>query len=163
MTDSARGRRLKLLAAFAVVYVIWGSTYLAIRMAIQTLPPLGVAGVRFLLAGTILFVIARLRGAAPPTRAQWRNAVVIGGFMLLGGNGGVVWAETRVPSGLAALLIASVPLWMALLEWWRGEAPRPGGRVALGLLLGLSGVGLLVNSRGAGGTRAVDPWGAVVL
>jgi drug/metabolite transporter (DMT)-like permease len=153
----------KLLLAFAAVYVIWGSTYFAIRVAIETLPPLLMAGVRFIVAGGILYAWARARGVAAPQRLQWRSAAAIGAFMLLGGNGGVVWSETRVPSGLAAVLIASVALWMALLEWWRGEAGRPGGRVALGLGLGLAGVAFLVGGRAADGARTVDPLGAGVL
>lgn len=155
--------RPMVLLAFLAVYVIWGSTYLAIRIAIETLPPFLMAGVRFWIAGTALLLIAMARGAARPTRRQWRSATVIGAFMLLGGNGGVVWAEQRVPSGLTAVVIAAVPLWMALLEWARGEAGRPGRRVAIGLLCGMSGVALLVNSRGDSGHHTVDPLGAVVL
>ena len=165
MTDTSthRGQTAALVVAFAAVYVIWGSTYFAIRVAIETLPPLLMAGVRFIVAGGAMCLWARARGAATPSRPQWRAAAVIGAFMLLGGNGGVVWSETRVPSGLAAVLIASVALWMTLLEWWRGEAARPTGRTALGLVIGLAGVALLVGDRGHGGARTVDPVGATVL
>jgi drug/metabolite transporter (DMT)-like permease len=162
-TAPRASHRTTLVLAFAAVYVIWGSTYYAIRVAIETLPPLLMAGVRFVVAGSAMYAWARLRGAPAPRRLQWRSAAMIGGFMLLGGNGGVVWAETRVASGLAAVLIASVALWMALLEWWRGEAARPSGRIALGLVLGLAGVALLVGGRDAAGTRTVDLVGAVVL
>src|SRR5262245_23412915 len=121
MTPStATANRTKLLIAFAAVYLIGGSTYLAIRIAIDTLPPLMMAGRRFMTSGIILYALARWRGAPAPTRLHLRSAAIVGGFLLLGGNGGVVWAEQRVPSGLAALLIATVPLWMALLAWWRG-------------------------------------------
>jgi len=155
--------RTRVLLAFLAVYIIWGSTYLAIRIAIETLPPFMMAGVRFCVAGTALLAIAFARGAARPTRRQWRNAAIIGAFLLLGGNGGVVWAEQRVPSGLTAVVIASVPLWMALLEWARGESGRPGRRVALGLFCGMAGVALLVNSKGDAGRHTVDPLGALVL
>jgi drug/metabolite transporter (DMT)-like permease len=154
--------RLQLVLAFAAVYVIWGSTYLAIRFAIETLPPHTMAGARFVLAGAILYVWARARGAAAPERRHWWSATVVGGLLLLGGNGGVVWAEQRVPSGIAALLIASVALWMVLLEWLQ-RGPRPTRRTLLGLVFGLSGVALLVSSRGQAAGERVDPLGAAVL
>src|SRR5215216_1528183 len=101
-----RPSRLKLVLAFGAVYIIWGSTYLAIRYAIETLPPLLMAGTRFILAGTMLYTWARLRGAsADAGRINGRAALVIGGLLLLGGNGAVVLAERSVPSGIAALLI----------------------------------------------------------
>jgi drug/metabolite transporter (DMT)-like permease len=156
-------RTSRVVLAFLAVYVIWGSTYLAIRIAIESLPPLLMAGVRFIVAGGILYLWARARGVPAPRRVQWRSAAVIGGFLLLGGNGGVVWAEQRVPSGLTALLIAAVPLWMSLLAWLRGMAGRPTGRIGAGLLLGMLGVGLLVGLRTPEGTGNVDPTGAVVL
>ena len=158
-----RSTRARLVAAFGIVYIIWGSTYLAIRFAIETLPPFGMAGSRFILAGLILLTIARVRGAAWPSRVHWRSATVVGALMLLGGNGGVVWAEQRVPSGLAALLIATVPLWMALLEWIRGEAPRPSGRLALGLAFGMAGVAWLAGAGGTAEGKRIDPLGALVL
>jgi drug/metabolite transporter (DMT)-like permease len=160
---TARALRFRLVTAFAAVYVIWGSTYLAIRFAIETLPPFGMAGARFILAGAVLFWIARARGAAMPHRLHWRSATVVGALMLLGGNGGVVWAEQRVPSGLAALLIATVPLWMALLEWMRREAPRPSGRTAFGLACGMAGVAWLASAGGTATGQRIDPLGAVVL
>jgi len=162
-TVSQSGTRLRVLLAFAAVYLIWGSTYLGIRVAIETLPPLMMAGARYLAAGGVLYALARWRGAPAPRREHWRWATVVGAFMLLGGNGAVVWAEQRVPSGLAALLIATVPLWMALLAWRSGAAPRPSGLILLGLLLGMLGVALLVSARGLGDGRGVDPIGAVVL
>jgi len=136
--------RIRIAVAFAAVYLIWGSTYLAIRFAVQTLPPLTMASVRFLVAGTVLYFLARRRGSEPPTRIQWRNAAIIGGLLLLGGNGCVCLAERVVPSGIACLLVTTVPLWMTLIE-----AIRPGGRpptrvAALGLVLGFGGVYLLI-------------------
>ena len=141
-------RRSHIVLAFAAVYLLWGSTYLGIAYAIQTLPPMLMASARFLLAGSIIYVYARLRGAAPPERHHWKPALIIGGLMLLVGNGGVVLAERTVPSGLAALLIASEPLWVALFASLgaRGAAPR--GRRLVALLTGFAGVALLVSGRG---------------
>ena len=154
--------RLKLVLAFAAVYLIWGSTYLAIRLAIETLPPFLMAGVRFLIAGVLLYAWARWRGAPRPARTHWLAAATVGGLMLLGGNGGVVWAEQRVPSGLTAVLIATVPLWIALLEWVQGGV-RPGGRVAGGLMMGLAGIALLVGPGELAGAEGIDLVGAAVL
>ena len=154
--------RFKLVLAFAAVYLIWGSTYLAIRLAIETMPPFLMAGVRFVVAGVVLYTWARWRGAPRPVRVHWLAAATVGGLMLLGGNGGVVWAEQRVPSGLTAVLIATVPLWIALLEWVRGGA-RPNGRVAFGLMIGLTGIALLVGPGELAGGKGVDLLGAAVL
>lgn len=154
--------RLKLVLAFASIYIIWGSTYLAIRIAIDTLPPFLMAGVRFVVAGGLLYGWARRRGAPRPIRAHWLAAALVGALMLLGGNGGVVWAEQRVPSGLTAVLIATVPLWIAVLEWVRGGV-RPGGRVAVGLAMGLAGIALLVGPGELAGGKGVDLVGAAVL
>jgi len=147
---NSRPSKAAIVAAFAAVYLIWGSTYLGIRVAIETLPPFLMAGFRFLVAGTLLYGWARLRGRAPrPTRTEWRNASIIGGFLLLGGAGGVVWAQQFVPSGLAALLVATVPLFMVLLDWLWAGADRPDGGVLLGLALGFGGVALLVGAPGS--------------
>jgi drug/metabolite transporter (DMT)-like permease len=153
--------RWKIAVAFFAVYVCWGMTYLAMRVAVVDIPPHLLSGSRFVVAGLVLYAWARLRGEPPPTARQWRAAVVIGGFLLLGGNASVAWAEERVPSGLAAVLIAVAPIWMVCLEWARGGA-RPTKRVTVGLLLGLLGVGLLVSSRASVGSR-VDPRGAALL
>ena len=154
---------LRLVAAFAAVYLIWGSTYLAIRLAIDTLPPFTMAGFRFLLAGTLLYGWMRLRRAAPPVRIHWRSAAIVGGLMLLGGNGGVTWAEQSVPSGLAALLIGTVPLWMVILEAMRLGGSRPTRRMGVGLALGLAGIFLLIGPVNLAGGEGVDPIGAGVL
>ncbi len=155
--------RWRVIAAFAAVYLIWGATYLFIRFAIETLPPFLMAGTRFLVAGGVLYGVAALSGAARPTRAQWGAAALVGGLLLLGGNGGVVWAEQSVPSGLAALLVAMSPLWMAVLDWVRPGGVRPSKGVALGLGLGFAGVILLVGPDELVGGGRVDPIGAGVL
>jgi drug/metabolite transporter (DMT)-like permease len=153
--------RWKMALAFFAVYVCWGMTYLAMRIAVVDIPPHLMSGSRFLVAGLVLYGWARLRGHGPPSAKHWRAAAIIGAFLLLGGNASVAWAEQRVPSGLAAVLIAVAPIWMVGLEWARGGS-RPQRRVFVGLLLGLLGVGLLVSSRASVGS-AVDPVGAVIL
>lgn len=158
-----REHRVRLILAFAALYVIWGSTYLGIRIAIETIPPFFMAGFRFLVAGMMLYAWARLRGAPPPTRAEWRTGVIIGGLLLLGGNGGVVWAEQRVASGLAALMIGAEPLWVVMLDWLRPGGKRPSLTVALGLAIGFAGVALLVSPSEFGGAGGVDPVGAFAL
>jgi drug/metabolite transporter (DMT)-like permease len=145
---SHRGR---IIAAFAAVYIIWSSTYLAIGYAVETIPPFLMAGIRFLLAGAIMYGWTRARGAAAPTRIQWRSAFIIGGLLLTGGNGGVSWAEQYVPTGLASLLVAAVPLWVVLIDWLRPNGARPGGPTVIGVLIGLAGMALLVSQRDSGG------------
>jgi drug/metabolite transporter (DMT)-like permease len=154
--------RARLLAAFAAVYVIWGSTYLFIRFAVETLPPFVMAGARFAVAGAILYLWARMRGAPAPTRAEARGAAIAGLFLLLGGNGAVAWAEQRVPSGVTALLVATLPVWIVLLDWMRPGGVRPRAGVFAGLALGLVGLTLLVG-RGALDDGGADLVGAGVL
>jgi drug/metabolite transporter (DMT)-like permease len=136
------------VTAFVAVYLIWGSTYLGIRFAIQSIPPFLMAGGRNLAAGLVLFAFARLRGIAAPSGTQWRDATIAGILMLAIGNGGVSWAEQRVPSGTAALLVALTPLWMVLLDWLRPGGVRPRALVAMGLAVGIVGVALLARGHG---------------
>jgi drug/metabolite transporter (DMT)-like permease len=150
------------LLAFAAIYLIWGSTYLAIRFAIETLPPFLMAGVRFLIAGALMIGITRLRGVPWPNRRQWRAALVIGGLLLMGGNGAVVFGQQWVPSGSAALLVATTPFWMVLLEWSRRGGTPPTGPVVGGLVLGFVGIAVLIGpGEWAGG--GVAPWGAAAV
>jgi drug/metabolite transporter (DMT)-like permease len=146
--------------ALSIVYVVWGSTYLAIRIAIETLPPFLMAGTRHLCAGVILYAWAIRRGDVEgdrPGPAQWRAAAIVGAALLLGGNGGVVWAEQSVASGVAALLVATLPLWMAVLG--RTVWGEPLSRMTLlGLVIGLGGLALLIGPVEGGG---VDPLGAL--
>lgn len=156
--------RLALFAAFAIVYIVWGSTYLAIRFAIETLPPFLMAGGRFLVAGAMLYAWSRvLGGAARPTAMHWRSAAVVGLLLLLGGNGLVVWAEQRVPSGIAALVVGIVPCFMVLLDWLRPGGARPTPRVATGLVLGLAGLVWLVGPDAVMGGGRVDFLGTIAL
>jgi len=137
--------RARMTAAFAAVYLVWGSTYLAIRFTIETLPPFLSAGLRFLSAGLLLYAFARFKnGETAPQKKHWGPAFITGGLLLLGGNGCVVWAERYVPSGLAALFIAIVPLWMVLLEWWWHKTKKPGTGVFIGIGTGFLGVWLLM-------------------
>ena len=155
--------RATLIAAFATVYLVWGSTYLAIRYAIVTIPPFLMAGVRFLIAGSILYTWSRLRTTERVTAQHWRNAVVIGILLLTCGNGGVTWAEQRVPSGITALLVATVPLWMVILLWIRPGGKRPTAGVALGVVVGLIGMIELIGIGAFRGQGAIDLVGTGVL
>ncbi len=155
--------RYRIAIAFLSIYTIWGSTYLAIRIAIETIPPFLMASIRFLISGGALYAWTRFRGASRPNRANWKAATVIGGLLLLGGNGGVVWAEQKVPSSIAAVLITTVPLWMALLEWRGNDHVRPSPQTIVGLVVGFTGVALLVAPEQVGGSSAVDQLGAAVL
>ncbi|HEY7215724.1 MAG TPA: EamA family transporter [Thermoanaerobaculia bacterium] len=165
MTDTThpgvtlRASVLKVALALGAVYVIWGSTYLAIRFAIETMPPFLMAAARYLTAGALLYGWARFRGAPRPSLLHWRSAVALGALLLLGGNGGVVWAEQRVDSGLAALLISTEPLWIVMLFWLSSGRKPLQPRVIAGLLLGLAGMVLLVRPGGSG----VDVLGAAAV
>ena len=156
MTAPARG--LSVVVALAAVYLIWGSTYLGIRFALEGgYPPLLMSGGRFLLAGGMMFAVLRLRGEAAPTRAQWKNLALMGLLLMCLGNGMVGIAEQWVSSGLAAVAIASTPLWMGLFSLARGQ--RPGGLEWVGIGIGFLGV-LWLN---AGSTLSSTPWGLVAL
>ncbi len=159
---NAKPAKTALFLAFAAVYVVWGSTYLAIRYALETMPPFLMAGVRFLIAGSILFVIARATGAAMPKKEHFLPAVIIGALLFLGGNGGVVWAEQRIPSGLAALAVATEPLWVVMLLSI-GKRSLPAGRVAAGLGLGTFGLFLLAGPSSLVGAGQADLLGLLAV
>jgi drug/metabolite transporter (DMT)-like permease len=150
------------VVAFTAVYVIWGSTYLGIRYAVESIPPLLLAGSRNLVAGLLLFMFARLRGAASPAPLQWRDAAIAGSLMLAIGNGGVTWAEQVIPSSVAALLVALTPAWMVLFDWARPKGTRPGTLVVLGLAVGFVGVALLARGQ-RDGTGSIPGWGIAAL
>jgi drug/metabolite transporter (DMT)-like permease len=134
--------------ALATVYLVWGSTYLAIRVTDRTMPPLLMSSVRFLIAGTALYVFAS-RGRARPTLREWGAAAIVGAALLLVGNGGVAWAETRLESGLAALIVAIIPLWVAVMDrFFFGR--RLSRTAVIGLVIGFAGVALLVRPGGGG-------------
>lgn len=150
----------QLATGFLVIYIVWGSTYLAIHWGVETIPPFGMGAVRFLTAGSLLYLWCRVRGAKKPTMSQWKASGVVGALLLFVGNGAVSWASQRVPSGLTSVLVATVPLWLVVSELWQGK--RPDLLKVLGVLIGLAGVALLVLPTGAA-TATVDPVGAVVL
>lgn len=151
-----------LLLAFGCVYFIWGGTFLAMRFAIETIPPFIMAGCRFLSAGAVLYAALRLSGTAPPARPQWPPAIVTGAMLLLGGNGLVVWSEQHVSSGLTAVLIATIPMWMVLIDGLLFGGRRPGPGTVLGLLLGFAGITLLVDPSDLSGS-GVRPVNAAIL
>ena len=160
--EAARQAKTRLIGAFAAIYIIWGSTYLAIAFAIHSLPPFLMAAGRFLFAGGALYLWARFRGAPRPTRSQWMWALLLGALFFLVGNGAVVWVEQRLPSGLTALIVAMVSVWTALLEWFRPGGARPTGMVLFGIVLGFVGVALLVMPGGSADGSA-DPMGVLLL
>lgn len=161
--SSAAPRRSALLLAFATIYLVWGSTYLGIRVAIETMPPFAMAGARFLVAGALLLGFLLWRGSPRPTVRQWRINTVIGGFLLLGGNGLVVWAEQFVPSGVTALLIGVQPLFFVLTEWaWPGGT-RPTLITMIALLLGFAGVAWLAAPWENGAHGGLHPIGVLAV
>jgi drug/metabolite transporter (DMT)-like permease len=155
--------RSRIVAAFAAVYIVWGSTYLAIRYAVQSMPPFLMAGARFVVSGVILYAWARHRGARAPTARQWRDASITGVLMLCLGNGAVGWAEQRVPSGLAALLVAVVPLWMVLIDWARPNGQRPTALVIAGVIVGFAGLIVLIGPSNLTGGDTAFSIAALVL
>jgi drug/metabolite transporter (DMT)-like permease len=161
-TPQSRALLLQVLA-FAAVYLIWGSTYLAIRVGVRSLPPFLMAGSRFVLAGTALYVILRARGVVAPDRRQWVRAAGAGMLMLTVGNGLVTWAEQRVPSNLAALLVSAVPLYVALLDWIRPGGLRPSRRVFIGIAVGASGMALLVGGARTPASHLVSTLGIAAV
>src|SRR5438309_1475855 len=151
------------LMAFAAVYVVWGSTYLAIRIGIESFPPLILAGLRHTFVGIFLYPVLRVKTGIRPTAANWVAAVITGTLLLFVGNGGVSWAEQTVPSGIAALLVATVSLWLVIVDWLRPGGVKPVLRVVMGLLTGFAGLAVLVGPAHLGGSERVDPRGAAVL
>ena len=155
-------RSIEVALAYGAIYVIWGSTYLAILFAVASIPPFLMAGMRFLTAGSLILVWMRLKGAPAPTAPQWRSAAIIGFLLLVVGNGALSWAEQRVPSGIAALIIASIPAMVVILEFFATGA-RPAGATTGGLFLGSVGTLVLVDPARLSGSGGVDLVGAGVL
>lgn len=143
----------KVWAALIAVYLVWGSTYLGIRFAVETIPPFFHAAVRFLIAGAFLFIWRRMAGDPAPTRSQWKSATIVGVLLLVGGNGLISLAEVNIPSGVAALIVATIPMFMVLIEALRPSGVKPSLGQAFGLLVGFGGVALLIGPAEFGGTR----------
>jgi drug/metabolite transporter (DMT)-like permease len=145
------------------VYLLWGSTYLGIKYAIHSIPPYLMSSTRFIIAGTILYLWAKLQGAPQPRLTHWRSAAIIGGFLLLGGNASVAWAEQYVPSSIASLIIATMPLWMVLQDWLLFKNAPPNLQIIAGLILGFVGIALLVRPTDSDEWMAFDPIGIIAL
>jgi drug/metabolite transporter (DMT)-like permease len=141
----AGSRKIQIALAFAALYLIWGSTYLGILLAIRSIPPFLMAGARFFVAGLIMFAIARTQGSLRSTWAEWRTSLIVAACLLLAGNGGVTISEKFIESGLASLIVATVPIYITLLGWLSGMTPRPSGLVWIGLAGGFFGVGVLIG------------------
>jgi drug/metabolite transporter (DMT)-like permease len=152
-----------ILLAYAAVYLIWGSTYFAISIGIESIPALLVPAFRHLLVGLVFYPLFRYLTKEKPTFSQWVTCSVTGVLLLAVGNGTVSWAEKFVPSGIAALLVATVSLWMVLIDWLRPGGVRPAPRVFLGLFLGFAGMVLLVGPKNLGGSDRVSPLGTTAL
>lgn len=161
--DKAQPKKIEILIAFACVYIIWGSTYLGIRIAIEAMPPFFMAGSRFIISSLILYILASIKGENKIKAAHWKDSYIIGGCMLLGGNGGVVWAEQFVPSGLAALLVATVPIWMVMFDWLNPHGKRPTRRIISGIVLGFTGVAIMISPAEIVGTKGINLFGALAL
>jgi drug/metabolite transporter (DMT)-like permease len=156
--------KTKIWIALLALYIVWGSTYLAIRFAVETLPPFFHAGVRFLISGIILLIWRKMRGESLPTALQWRNTAVIGLLLLLGGNGLVAWAEQTIPSGITALIIGSVPLFLVVTEALRPGGVKPNWQIILSLLIGFAGIYILVDPSDISGSgMRLNPLGVGAL
>jgi drug/metabolite transporter (DMT)-like permease len=161
--DSGKRDAILLVAAFAAVYIIWGSTYLGIAVGIESFPTLLLPATRHLIAGLVLYPVLRWKTGIRPTSGQWRTAIITGLLLLLVGNGGVCLAERTIPSGVAALLVALVSFWMVLFDWLRPGGLRPAPRVVASLVLGFGGLILLVGPAHLGGSERVNLTGAGIL
>jgi len=153
----------KIWIALVALYIVWGSTYLAIRFAVETLPPFLHAGLRFLISGLILVIWRRAAGDEMPTRIQWRSLAIIGTLLLLGGNGLVAFAEQRIASGVAALIVGTVPLWLVIIEALRPGGVKPTGLAIIGLIIGFVGIYLLVGPSELTGGLQFDTIGTVAV
>ena len=156
--------KTKVWIALLALYIVWGSTYLAIRFAVETIPPFMHAALRFLISGAILYIWRRAAGDAPPTTANWKSTAIVGTALLLGGNGLVAWAEQTVPSGIAALLITTSPFWLVLFEAMRAGGTKPTWQAILGLIIGFAGVFILIGPADLmGGEGSFDTFGVILL
>jgi drug/metabolite transporter (DMT)-like permease len=154
---------LKLIAAFIAVYLIWGSTYLGIKFAIDTIPPFLMAALRFLIAGAILFIIARKTTDEKLNSAHLRSAAVVGLLLLLGGNGGVVWAEQYISSGLTALLVSTVPMWIVVINWVVTRERENITKNAIGVVLGFTGLYFLISPENLISGNRLELYASLVL
>jgi drug/metabolite transporter (DMT)-like permease len=162
-TTSARPAAWKLLLAFAIIYLVWGSTYLAIRIGVREIPPFLMAGLRFTIAGLAMWAWLRVSGTPSPTLREWRDATVLGTLMFLIDYACLFWAEQRVPSGIAAVILAMIPVCITLLEITFLRTQRLTLRLGLGLAVGMIGVVVLMNPWSSLGEAPLDPRGVIAL
>lgn len=156
--------KTKVWIALLALYIVWGSTYLGIRFAVETIPPFLHASLRFLISGAILYIWRRAAGDTAPTAGNWKSTAIVGAALLLGGNGLVAWAEQTVPSGIAALLITTSPFWLVLFESMRAGGTKPTGQAILGLVVGFLGVFILIGpAEITGGEGGFDTFGSILL
>ncbi len=160
---STRPASWKILSAFAIIYLVWGSTYLAIRIGVLEMPPFLMAGIRFFLAGLILYAWMRLTGVPSPTKREWRDAMILGALMFLMDYACLFWAEQRVPSGISAVVLAAIPVCITLLEILALRTQRLTTQLALGLVLGIAGVAVLMNPFSSMGEAPLDKRGVIAL
>ncbi|HEY2457049.1 MAG TPA: EamA family transporter [Candidatus Acidoferrum sp.] len=160
---SAPANRSLILLCFVAVYILWGATYLGMKVGVESFPPHLLSGLRFFIVGIVFYPLFRHLSGEKPTLVQWRTTIVVGVLLCLCGNGTVCWAERIVSSGLAALLVSTVSLWMVLIEWLRPGGRRPAPRVLAGFVLGFTGMVILVGPKHLGGADRIDPWGALAL
>lgn len=156
--------KTKVWIALLALYIVWGSTYLAIRFSVETIPPFLHAALRFLISGAILYIWRRAAGDPAPSAGNWRSTAIVGAALLLGGNGLVAWAEQTVPSGIAALLITTSPFWLVLFEALRAGGTKPTWQAILGLVIGFAGVFILIGpAEITGGEGSFDTFGVILL
>jgi drug/metabolite transporter (DMT)-like permease len=156
--------KTKVWIALVALYIVWGSTYLAIRFSVETIPPFLHAALRFLVSGAILYIWRRAAGDPAPTWSNWKSTAIVGAALLLGGNGLVGWAEQYVPSGIAALMISTSPFWLVLFESLRAGGTKPTWQAIFGLIAGFAGVFILIGPAEFSGTKAgYDTFGIILL
>lgn len=156
--------KTKIWIALITLYIIWGSTYLGIKIAVETIPPFLHAGIRFLVSGIILVIWQRAIGSAMPTKKQWRSTFIIGSLLLIGGNGLVSWAEQTIPSGIAALIVGSVPMFLVIMEAFRPNGVKPTWQTIFGLVIGFVGVFILVGpAELTGSQEKLNPLGVIAV
>jgi len=160
---TSRPASWKVLLAFGIIYFVWGSTFLAIRVGVSEVPPFLLAGMRFLVAGAVLYGWMRLRGTPSPTRREWGGATLLAVLIFVLDYGLLFWAERRVPSGIAAVMMATIPVFMAIAEILIMKTQRLTPRLAVALLVGIGGVAVLVSRTLSLGGSPVDTWGAIAL
>jgi len=164
MQIQSKPSNISIIVAFLAIYIIWGSTYTGIKYAIQSIPPLLMSGIRYFIAGLILYLFALAKGAPKPTMQHWKNTTIIGALLLLVGNGAVASAEMLIPSGIAALIVCSVPIWFALFAWLFFKRGKPGAKTIIGIVIGFAGILVLVGPGAILNTGiGINPIGVAII